>query len=52
MTPEGLALLLYEAYRATTYGPDFHQLTPEQRTAWLDVADEALYYTAPGQEEP
>jgi len=39
---EELALTAYEAYRKTAGGPSFHQLTPEQRTAWVDAA-EAVY---------
>jgi len=42
MSHEELALAAYEAYRKTAGGPSFHQLTPEQRTAWVDAA-EAVY---------
>ena len=50
MSHEELALTAYEAYRKTAGGPSFHQLTPEQRTAWVDAA-EAVYEEITQEEE-
>lgn len=37
-----LAMMAYEAYRKMAGGPSFHQLTPEQRVAWSDVAETVM----------
>lgn len=51
MSHEELALTAYEAYRKTAGGPSFHQLTPEQRTAWMDAAEAVYEKVHEAQEE-
>lgn len=51
MSNEELALIGYEAFRKTAGGPSFHQLTPEQRTAWIDAAEVIYEEVQEAQEE-